>query len=69
MSHGSRVVVREELSPDGVEPLYVLFLDGKKLVRSGKKSFVTGLALDLDEGIIRTSSRDWYYREIEDEVT
>ena len=45
---GKTVVVVEELSPDGA-PLYVIVVDGKRLVKSGRKSFVEGLAVDFSK--------------------
>ena len=45
---GKTVAVVEELSTDGT-PLYVIVVDGKRLVKSGRKSFVEGLAVDLSK--------------------
>ena len=45
---GKTVAVVEELSPDGT-PLYVIMVDGKRLVKSGRKEFVEGLAVDFSK--------------------
>jgi len=48
MRMGKTVAVVEELSPDGT-PLYVIVVDGKRLVKSGRKEFVEGLAVDFSK--------------------
>ena len=47
---GKTVAVIEELSPDGT-PLYVIVVDGKRLVKSGRKEFVEGLAVGLQKEV------------------
>ena len=45
---GKTVAVVEELSPDGT-PLYVIMVDDYRLVKSGRKEFVEGLAVDFSK--------------------
>ena len=47
---GKTVAVVEELSPDGT-PLYVIMVDDYRLVKSGRKEFVEGLAVGLQKEV------------------
>ena len=63
---GKTVAVIEELSPDGA-PLYVIVVDGKRLVKSGRKEFVEGLAVDFSkvvddlEASYCQNPTEWYH--------